>query len=100
MAQSGKWEPVSLTALRGVQVSIRPDTQTESCEPVRFAEAATRSKRTEGRAMCSVLPRVFGRASVQVDLEGLFLARGVADAVSSFEQTAALFLHQLITLVL
>lgn len=55
---------------------------------------------TERQVCASVLSRVLGWASVQVDFEGLFLARRVADAVSGLQQPAALLLHQLVALVL
>lgn len=48
----------------------------------------------------SVLAQVLRRASVQVNLEGFLLAWRVADAVSSLKETATLFLHQLIALIL
>lgn len=56
-------------------------------------------KKTEGSAVRSVLPWVLGRTPIQVDLESFLLAWGVADAVSSFEQAAALLLHQFISLI-
>jgi len=46
----------------------------------------------------SVVPRVPGGAPVQVDLEGLLFARGVADAMAGLQQAAALLLHQRVPL--
>lgn len=59
-----------------------------------------KKKKPRSVLRASVLSRVLGRASIQVDLEGLLLAWRIADTVSSLEQTAALLLHQLIALLL
>lgn len=80
-AQIGKSEHTSLTALLDFQVSARPDTQSSHCS---FATAAWMNKQ-QVLLCASVLSWVLGRASVQVDFEGLLFARWITDTVSSLQ---------------